>query len=325
MRSWKKEASISTRPISVTGLAPPLHFRGAPAVAKVCGLLFLNVMSKQKSSPAITWKRILNAIVPVMKRKINAIRLLLLPLRCLYIIYAFSTFVLLMIPVFLWALFASLFGKIRGGNLVYGACIIWADIWLPLIFIWHRNIYIQELNKKQSYIFVANHTSYLDSAILPKTIRRPVRPLGKIEMTKIPIFGTIYKNAIVSVDRSSLKNRSKSIKQLKTILQKGISILVFPEGTFNTTGKPLKDFYDGAFRIAIETGTPIKPFLFLDSYSRMHYSSIFSLNPGRSRAVFLPEVRVDGLTVRDATALKETVYMMMEKALVEYGAGWIKK
>ncbi len=85
MRSWKKEASISTRLISVTGLAPPLHFRGAPAVAKVCGLFFLNVMSKQKSSPVITWKRILNAIVPVMKRKINVMRLLLLPFRYLYV------------------------------------------------------------------------------------------------------------------------------------------------------------------------------------------------------------------------------------------------
>jgi 1-acyl-sn-glycerol-3-phosphate acyltransferase len=40
------------------------------------------------------------------------------------------------------------------------------------------------------------------------------------------------------------------------------------------TGKPLKEFYDGAFRIAIETGTPIKPVLLLNTYERMHYSSI---------------------------------------------------
>jgi 1-acyl-sn-glycerol-3-phosphate acyltransferase len=41
---------------------------------------------------------------------------------------------------------------------------------------------------------------------------------------------------------------------------------MFPEGTFNETNAPLKDFYDGAFRIAIETKTAVKPVLFLDAY-----------------------------------------------------------
>src|SRR5829696_7630810 len=203
-------------------------------------------------------------------------RILLKPFQILYVVYAVAIFVILMIPVFLWSLVAAMFGKIKGGNLLYYSCTIWADIWFPLIFIWHRNIYIQKPKKHESYIFVANHISYLDSAILPKTFRRPVRPLGKVEMAKIPVFGTIYKNAIVTVDRSSPANRAKSVQVLKSLLRKEISILVFPEGTFNTTGLPLKDFYDGAFRIAIETGRPIKPFLLLDTYSRMHYRSIFS-------------------------------------------------
>ena len=172
--------------------------------------------------------------------------------------------------------------------------------------------------------FVANHISYLDSAILPKTFRRPVRPLGKVEMAKIPIFGTIYKNAIVTVDRSSPANRVKSVQILKSLLKQEISILVFPEGTFNTTGKPLKDFYDGAFRIAIETGTPIKPVLFLHTYDRMHYDSIFSLNPGKSRSVFLQEVDVGGLTLDDVGILRDKVYKMMEEELVKRNAGWIQ-
>ena len=251
-------------------------------------------------------------------------RQLLKPLHFLYVIYAFVLFAALMIPVFLWALVASLFGKIRGGNLVYHACIVWADVWFPLIFIWHRNEYIERPKEHESYIFVANHISYLDSAILPKTFRHPMRPLGKVEMAKIPVFGTIYKNAIVTVDRSSPENRARSVKILKSVLQKEISVLVFPEGTFNTTGKPLKEFYDGAFRIAIETGTPIKPVLFLHTYDRMHYASVFSLNPGRSRSVFLPEVSVEGLTLNDVTLLKEKVYRIMEEELVKRGARWIK-
>jgi 1-acyl-sn-glycerol-3-phosphate acyltransferase len=250
-------------------------------------------------------------------------RVLLKPLRLLYVVYAFALFIALMIPVFLWSLLASRFGKIKGGNLVYYACMVWADLWFPLIFIWHRNIYIEKPKAHESYIFVVNHISYLDAALLPKVFRHSLRPLGKVEMAKIPVFGTIYKNAIVTVDRSSAANRARSVQIMKSILQKEISVLVFPEGTFNTTGQPLKEFYDGAFRIAIETGTPIKPVLFLDMYDRMHYDSVFTLSPGRSRAVFLPEVPVEGLTLADVAGLREKIYRVMEEELVKRKASWI--
>ena len=251
-------------------------------------------------------------------------RILLKPLQFLYVIYAFAVFVALMIPVFLWSLLVLPLGRIKGANLVYYACTVWADLWFFLVFIYHRNIYIEKPRKGQSYIFVANHISYLDSAIIPKTFRHPIRPLGKVEMSKIPIFGFIYKNTIVTVDRSNSANRTRSVQTLKSILRKGISILVFPEGTFNMSHQPLKHFYDGAFRIAIETGTPVKPVLLLDAYSHLHYRSIFSLNPGKSRSLFLPEVSVEGLTLNDAASLKAKVFSAMEAALIEHKAEWIK-
>ena len=251
-------------------------------------------------------------------------QLLLKPLQLLYVLYAFVVFVALMIPVFIWSLLVLPFGKIKGGNLTYYACIVWADVWFFLVFIRHKNIYVEKLKKDQSYIFVANHISYLDSAIIPKTFRHPVRPLGKVEMSKVPIFGFIYKNAIVTVDRSNAANRTKSVQVLKSILRKGISVLVFPEGTFNMTHQPLKDFYDGAFRIAIETGTPIKPVLLLDAFNRMHYKSIFTLNPGKNRAVFLPEVSVEGLTLNEVSLLRNKVFDIMQNALVQYKAAWIQ-
>ena len=251
------------------------------------------------------------------------IRWILKPFQWLYCIYAFILFVLLMIPVFIWALFVTPLGRIKGGNLVYKACTVWADVWMFLIYIRHKNIYVQPLRPHQSYIFVANHISYLDSAIIPKTFRVPVRPLGKVEMAKVPVFGFIYKYAIVSVDRSSPANRARSVQILISLLKKEISVLVFPEGTFNTANRPLKEFFDGAFRIAIETSNTLKPVLLLDTYDRMDYKSIFSLTPGKSRAIFLPEVNVDGMSINDVTALKERVYGMMESALLQHRAPWI--
>ncbi len=89
------------------------------------------------------------------------------------------------------------------------------------------------------------------------------------------------------------------------------------------TEKPLKAFYDGAFRIAIEMQTPIKPILFLDTYARMHNKSFFSLNPGRSRAVFLEEIPVEGLSMDQVGMLKKKVYDLMEAKLISYQASWI--
>lgn len=246
-------------------------------------------------------------------------------LQVLYTLYALVLFVAVMLLIFPFVLMASFLGRIKGGNIIYRLCMLWGDIWFPLVFIRHKNIYEQKPRKSQSYIFVANHISYLDAAILVKVFRQPLRPLGKVEMGKIPVFGYIYKRAIVAVDRSSPANRSRSVQILKSILKKGISILVFPEGTFNETRQPLKEFYNGAFRIAIETGTPIMPVLFLDAYDRMHYRSIFSLTPGISRAVFLEEIKTEGLTLKQTAELKETVFQIMEAKLLEYEASWISK
>ena len=106
----------------------------------------------------------------------------------------------------------------------------------------------------------------MDIPIIMKAIRKqPFRILGKSEMAKIPVFGFLYQHAVVMVDRSNAVKRAESVAKLKAFIRKGISVVIAPEGTFNMTANPLKEFYDGAFKIAIETQTPIKPILFLDT------------------------------------------------------------
>lgn len=246
------------------------------------------------------------------------------PLRWLYCLYAYIVFVVIMISVLPAVIAGSFFGKIKGGNFIYGLCSLWGDLWFFFIGIRHKNLYEVPHDKKQQYIFVANHISYLDAPIIVKTLRQPVRVLGKVEMSKMPVFGYIYRNTVVTVDRSSAENRARSVRILKSVIKKGISIFIFPEGTFNETHQPVKDFFDGAFRIAIETQTPIKPVLFLDAYARMHYRSVLTLNPGRSRSVFLEPIPVAGLTNKDLPALKMKVFAIMEAKLKEYKADWIK-
>jgi 1-acyl-sn-glycerol-3-phosphate acyltransferase len=250
---------------------------------------------------------------------------MLKPLQWFYCLYAILLFLSLMVLVFPWVFIASFWGKVRGGDFIYGLCRIWSDIWLFAIGIRHQNIFESAPQKAKQYIFVANHMSYLDIPIILKTIRHHrIRVLGKAEMKRIPIFGFIYASSVVMVDRNSPDQRSKSVRILTSVLRKGISVVIFPEGTFNETNQPLKDFYDGAFRIAIDTHTTLKPILFLDTYDRLNYRSILALTPGKSRAVFLEDVPVDGLLPGDVNHLKMQVHMQMSAKLLEYRASWIK-
>lgn len=223
-----------------------------------------------------------------------------------------------MLLVFPFVLLSLAFGKITGGNLIYRLCMIWARTWYFLIGVQHEELYESPHDPTKQYIFVANHISYMDIPPLVLIAHQPVRILGKYEMVKIPVFGWIYRAAVVLVDRKNAETRSKSVRALKSALKHGISIFIFPEGTFNVSAAPLKDFYDGAFRIAIETETAIKPVLLVDTLERLHFNSIFSLTPGKNRVIFLDEVPVQGLSMQDIPLLKEKVYQIMDAGLRRY-------
>ncbi len=247
-------------------------------------------------------------------------------IQVIYSIYAFVVFLLLMFLLFPLVVIASFFGRVRGGNMIYIICRFWADACMLLWGIRHKNYFEAPHNPEQPCIFVFNHISYMDIPVLMCAFRyQHIRVLGKAEMAKLPVFGFIYRNAVVSVVRSSVSHRAKSVQVLKSVLRKNISVVIAPEGTFNMGNSPLKDFYDGAFRIAIETNTSIKPVLFLDAYDRLHHRSIFSLTPGRSRAVYMEEINVQGYSLADTIKLKEEVFCRMEQGLIKYKASWIKQ
>lgn len=226
-----------------------------------------------------------------------------------------------MFCIFPFVILASLFGKYTGGNVVNKLCSVWGIV---CCFFWGMpNTTINRKNKKNktAVIYVLNHTSYMDIPLMMKIFYNiNIRVLGKAELAKVPIFGFIYKRACITVDRSSDEGRAKSIENLKEMLSKNISIAIYPEGTFNMTDKPLKEFYNGAFKIAVETQTPIQPILLLNALDRLHYKSVFSFTPGRTKAVFLEEF----LPGNDVALLKENVYNAMEKCLVQNKVSWIK-
>lgn len=247
------------------------------------------------------------------------------PLQLLYASYAMLVFVVIMFLVVPFVVVASFFGKYRGGNVVMQLAHGWADLWLLLIGIRHQRIVENEPDPSRPYIFISNHNSYMDIPQLLKAIRRPLRVLGKAEMARMPVFGIIYKAAVVPVKRNSAEARARSMEILRNVLARNISIFIAPEGTFNMSTAPLSRFYDGAFRLSIETQTPIQPLLFLDAVDRLHWKSIFALTPGPLRTVYLEPISPEGYTPYDVEAFRNHVYAIMEQKLIAYRASWIVK
>jgi 1-acyl-sn-glycerol-3-phosphate acyltransferase len=168
------------------------------------------------------------------------------------------------------------------------------------------------------YVIAVNHISYLDTVLIFPALPGYFRALGKKEISKVPVLGFLYRQIVVMVDRSNAQSRAISMRLMYRALKKESNIIIFPEGTFNETEHKLKEFYTGAFRLAVSSQTPILPVIFPDTVHRWHYSHWWKVWPGKNRVVYLPPVSVAGLTMNDVPALKQHVHDIMKAALQPY-------
>ena len=173
----------------------------------------------------------------------------------------------------------------------------------------------QVFEKGKSYIFVANHTSMADIMLMLVAVKnQPFVFIGKKELSKIPIFGFIYKKVCIMVDRNSSKSKHAVFERAQKRIQKGLSICIFPEGGIPEENILLDKFKDGAFRIAIEHQLPIIPLVFFDNKKRFPYP-FFTGSPGKMRAKILPVVETKGKTLEDKNNLKQNIREAILKEL----------
>lgn len=123
----------------------------------------------------------------------------------------------------------------------------------------------KKIDKNQQYIFISNHTSLMDimlTCILMKD--HPMCFVGKKELEKLPIFGTIYRQICILVDRKSLKSRSEVYKKCAERMNHGDSIVLYPEGGVpDDTSIVLDEFRNGAFSLSCKHQKPILVFSFV--------------------------------------------------------------
>jgi len=166
----------------------------------------------------------------------------------------------------------------------------------------------------ENAIVVCNHNSMLDIPVSFPFLPRANKTIAKKSLSKVPIFGWIYSIGTVLLDRNDSKSRQASFDQMKYVLNHGLDMLIYPEGTRNKTSAPLKSFYDGAFKLSIETQKPIVPVVLLNSKKMLPAKPIMYFKPGKIIMNILPAVYPQGHSI---DSLKKTVYDIMANFYLE--------
>lgn len=241
---------------------------------------------------------------------------LLLPLQIIYTLYFLVIYVLaLSISFFGTFILAMIMGK-KAHVTIFRFYKVWTSVFFIISGV-RMKVYGKEIrNSTPPCIVVSNHSTNIDLITAPYALPLGAKPLAKIELLKVPIIGYQFKIMSVTVDRKSKESRERSMLLLKKTLEDGFPIFIYPEGTRNRTTAPLKDFYDGAFKIAIEMQKPILPFVTVNARSIWPMGKLL-VRPGVVKAYYLPPIDTSGMTEADVPVIKEKVFRMMEECILK--------
>ena len=187
--------------------------------------------------------------------------------------------------------------------------IVWMKVFFVLTGV--RRIFKGKENfkKGENYVVICNHRSFMDVPLSSPGIPGANKTIAKAGMARIPLFGLIYKSGSVLVDRKSEQSRKASYTKMKEVLQMGLHMCLYPEGTRNKTNEPLQRFHDGAFRLAAETQKKIIPAIIFYTNIVLPRNKTFYFWPHKVEMHFLPPIEVNGRTVE---AIKEEAFEKMK-------------
>lgn len=235
--------------------------------------------------------------------------------RKIWAIYGFFIFFLIWLVLMPFMLFAFLILPNSGHRpLIWFLHHIYTRLYFLLTLTWVKIKNRQFLNKNQSYIIVSNHVSHIDFMLNAMAFPRAYKYLAKKELTRVPVFGLIVKKLCVLVDRGNPESRRKSIQYLQKTLKEGYSIFLYPEGTRNKTDELLQPFQKGAFKLAIQTGTPIAVQTIV-GIERISGKGELNLLPGMVQVIWSKPIVTEGMEVKDVRELMEEVRGLMVENL----------
>jgi 1-acyl-sn-glycerol-3-phosphate acyltransferase len=168
-----------------------------------------------------------------------------------------------------------------------------------------------QLDSNAQYIFCPNHFSYID---IPAMGLNPHNAIfvGKHDMEKIPLFGFMYRNLHITVDRNKLMSRYTTYKKSVQAIDEGKSLVIFPEGGITTTEFPrMARFKDGAFKLSVDKQIPIVPVTIATNWILLP-GELGDLNWHPIRVVFHEPIHPIG---KDDISLKKEVFDVIDAEL----------
>jgi 1-acyl-sn-glycerol-3-phosphate acyltransferase len=189
----------------------------------------------------------------------------------------------LVVGTTVFAVFTVLTGWIplpAGGRMFF----LWARWWSQLLLLssgvrW-RVEHAVPLERRQAYVFLANHQSLFDIPVLLASLPVPARFMAKRELFQIPLFGWALKvGGFIPVERGAGKSARGSFRAATARLQSGGSVLLFPEETRSPDGQ-LLPFKRGGFLLAQQAGLPVVPVGIRGTLGVRQRKS-FRIHPGR--------------------------------------------
>lgn len=173
----------------------------------------------------------------------------------------------------------------------------------------------ERVDRKTSFVLMANHLSLLDGPLLFMLIPQPVRVILKKEVFRIPIIGLGMRHLnFVPVDRKSMKGGKRSIDRASRLMrERGYSFLIFPEGTRSRDGN-LQPFKRGGFFLALESQASILPITIKGTFELMPRGNFF-VKKGKIQVNFSPPVSVQGFDHSNIHGLVEKVRGIIQSGL----------
>ncbi|HJQ82765.1 MAG TPA: lysophospholipid acyltransferase family protein [Candidatus Binatia bacterium] len=146
-------------------------------------------------------------------------------------------------------------------NVAYRICQLWARLNLRLYGARVRTRRLAALDPARPYVIMSNHRSQFDIlAVVVALEELQLRWVAKVELTRVPVFGWALKHTgHVIIDRSNTAQAIASLRAAREKMERGVSVVIFPEGTRSAPGQMLLPLKKGGFMMAIETGFPIVP------------------------------------------------------------------
>lgn len=210
-----------------------------------------------------------------------------------------------------WAVLASWVGiRYAPGNVYDRIMRNWSRLILRANGVLVATEGAEHLDPERSYVCVANHTSMVDIWVLQAALPLSLRFVAKQELSRIPVLGKAMDSAgNIFIDRGNLTSAFAAYDEAAALIRKGMSAMVFAEGTRSRDGR-LLPFKKGPFLLAIHAAVPVVPVVIEGAFERTPKGSL-AVRPGRVTVRVGAPIPTDGLTAEDRGPLSEQVRVAM--------------